>query len=136
MLDDRVLIRAGAVHLVNEREPRHVIALHLAIDRDRLRLHAADRAKDEDRAIEDAQAALNFNGEVDVTGSIDQIDLVIFPLHRGAGAGDRDAALALEVHEVHGGAIAAAFDVFDLVDPAGIKQNPLAQGRFARVDVG
>ncbi len=30
---------------------------------------------------------------------------------------------------------AAAADILDLVNPAGVVQNPLAQGRFARVDV-
>jgi hypothetical protein len=36
---------------------------------------------------------------------------------------------------VHGCAIAATFDFFDLVNAARVKQDPLAQGRFARVNV-
>ena len=65
---------AGAVHLVDERQPRHVIALHLAIDGHRLRLHAADGAKHEDRPIEHAEAAFDFDGEIDVARRVDQVD--------------------------------------------------------------
>ena len=133
---DRLRVRAGAVHLVDERQPRHVVPLHLAIDRDRLRLHAAHRAQHENRAVEHAQAALHLDREVDVARRIDEVDRVVLPLERGGGAGDRDAALLLELHVVHGGAVAAAADVLDLVDAAGVVQNPLAQGRLARVDVG
>ena len=57
-------------------------------------------------------------------------------LSAGGGAGDRDAALLLEVHVVHGGAVAAALHFFDLVDAAGVEQDPLAERRLARVDVG
>ena len=64
--DDALRIGAGAVHLVDERQPRHVIALHLAVDGHRLRLHAADGAEHQDRAVEHAEAALDFDGEIDV----------------------------------------------------------------------
>ena len=136
LLHDRLGIRPGAVHLVDERQPRHVVPLHLAVDGDRLRLHAAHRAQHQHRAVQHAQAPLHLDGEVDVPRRVDQVDLVVVPLDRGGGAGDRDAALALQVHVVHGGAVAVAADVFDLVDAAGVEQNPLAQGRLARVDVG
>ena len=42
----------------------------------------------------------------------------------------------LQVHVVHGRAVAAALDLLDPVDAAGVEQDPLAQGGFARVDVG
>ena len=42
----------------------------------------------------------------------------------------------LQVHVVHGGAVAAAADVLDLVDAAGVEQDPLAERGLARVDVG
>jgi len=50
--NDLVGVRAGAVHLVDERDSRNTITLHLAIDRQRLALHAADGAQDENRAVE------------------------------------------------------------------------------------
>ena len=53
-----------------------VVALHLAINGDRLRLHAGDAAQHEDGAIEHAQRALHLNREVDVAGRVDDVDLV------------------------------------------------------------
>ena len=38
----------------------------LTPDRLRLRLHAGDGIEDDDAAVEDAQAALDLDGEVDV----------------------------------------------------------------------
>ena len=66
------------------------------------------------------------------------IRLIVLPSHltRGRGAGDGDAALLFELHVVHGGAVAAAADVFDLVNTAGVEQDALAERRLARVDVG
>ncbi len=112
-----------------------MVALHLAIDGHRLRLHATHRAEHEHGAVQDAQAALDLDREIDVAGRVDQVDRAVFPLDCGGGAGDRDAALAFEVHVVHRRA-PFALDLLDPVDPAGVIQDALAQGGFARVDVG
>lgn len=40
----------------------------LPLDRLRLRLDPDDRIEDDDEGIEDAQAALHLNGEIDVAG--------------------------------------------------------------------
>ncbi len=82
LLDDAERVGAGAVHLVDERQARHVVALHLAVDGHRLRLHAADRAEHQDGAVEHAEAALDFDGEVDVARGVDQVDRVVFPRRR------------------------------------------------------
>ena len=132
--DDALGIGAGAVHLVDERQPRHVIALHLAIDGERLRLHAADGAEHQHRPVQNAEAALDLDGEIDVARRVDQVDRVVFPLDGGGGAGDGDAAFAFEIHIVHRGP-PFPLDLLDAMDAAGIVENPLAQGRFARVDV-
>jgi hypothetical protein len=47
-------IGAGAVHLVDKREPRHVILRRLPPDGFGLRLHTANRAEHSHRAIEHA----------------------------------------------------------------------------------
>ena len=67
-------VGAGAVAFVDEGEPRDVVALELAIDRDRLGLDARDRAEHEDGPVEDAQRSLDLDREVDVAGSVDEID--------------------------------------------------------------
>ena len=38
-----------------------------------------DAAEDDHRAVEHAQAALDLDGEVDVAGRVDQVDLVVAP---------------------------------------------------------
>ncbi len=133
-------IGAGAVHLVDERQPRHMVALHLAVDGHRLALHAADGAEHEDGAVQHAQAAFHFDGEIDVARRIDQIDLVIdpwriVPMHGGGGAGDGNSAFALQIHVVHGRA-PFALHFLNAVNAAGVEQNALAERGFARVDVG
>ncbi len=136
LFDDPKRIRAGAVHLVDERNARNLVTLHLAVDRDRLTLNAADAAQYQHGAVEDAQRSLHFDSKVDVAGRIDQVDLVSLVLDAGCGAGDRNPTLTLQFHMVHRGAIAVTADLFDLVNPSGVKQNPLAQGGFPRIDMG
>ncbi len=112
------------------------VAFHLTVDGDRLALHTTDAAQHQHRTIENAQRPLHFDGEVDVAGSVDQVDVVAVPLHAGRGTGDRDPTFFFQFHVVHGRAIAATTDFFDLVNSAGVEQDPLAERRFARVDVG
>ena len=133
---DSLEVGAGAVHLVDERQPRHLVTLHLAVDRHRLALHAAHGAEHEDGAVEHPQAAFHFDGEVDVAGGIDEIDVAVVPLHARGGTGDRDATLALEIHVVHGRAVAAALHLLDAVNAASVVENPLRERGLTGVDVG
>ena len=130
-------VGAGAVALVDEGDARHLVALHLAVDGDRLRLHAGHRAQHQHGAVEHPQRALHLDGEVDVAGGVDDVDVVALPLHIGGGGGDGDAALPLQLHVVHGRADAVlALDVVDRVDLLGVEQDPLGERGLARVDVG
>ena len=79
-LDHLQRVRAGAVALVDERDARDVVAAHLAVDGERLGLHAGDGAEHEDGAVEHAQRALDLDGEVDVPGRVDDVDVVVGPL--------------------------------------------------------
>ena len=72
-----------AVELIDKGEPRHLVPLHLPVDRDRLRLHARHAAQHEDRAVEHAQRALDLDRKVDVAGRVDDVDLVVAPLAVG-----------------------------------------------------
>ena len=65
-VDAAVELRADAVHLVDEADPRHVVAVGLAPHRLGLRLDAGDGVEHGDRAVEHAQRALHLDGEVDV----------------------------------------------------------------------
>ena len=132
--DDVEEVRAGAVHLVDEGDARDAVLVGLAPDRLGLRLDAADGAEDRDRAVEHAQRALDLDGEVDVAGRVDDLDAVVLPVARGRGGGDRDAALLLLDHPVHGRR--ALVDLADLVRLARVEQDALGRRRLAGVDVG
>jgi hypothetical protein len=102
-LHDVLEIGAHAVHLVDERDARDVVLVGLAPHRLGLRLDAADGAEHGDRAVEDAQRALDLDGEVHVAGRVDDVDAVVTPVRGGGGGGDGDSALALLLHPIHRG---------------------------------
>ena len=84
-------------------------------------------------AIQHAQAALNFRGEIDVAGCVDQVDLVAAPLTGDRRRLDRDPALALLHHPVGDGS--AFIDIAHPVGSAGVVQDALGGGGFSRVDM-
>ena len=143
-LGHALVVGARVVHLVDEGDARHAVALHLLVDGDRLALHALARVEHEDRAVEHAQRALHLDGEVDVAGGVDDVDVVVrelilrsVPDAVGRGGLDRDALLALEIHRVHLGADAVlAAHLVNLVDSTRVEQDALGERRLARVDVG
>ncbi len=129
-----VEVGAGAVHLVDERDARDAVAVGLAPDGLGLRLDACDGVEDGDRAVEDAQAALDLDGKVHVPGRIDDVDPMVAPLRRRRRRRDGDAALLLLRHPVH--RRGALVHLAHLVGAAGVVEDPLGRRRLARVDVG
>ena len=126
-------VRAHAVHLVDERDARDRVLVGLAPDGLGLRLDAGDGVEERDRAVEDAQRALDLDGEVDVTGRVDDVDPVIAPRSGGRGGRDRDAALLLLLHPVHDGR--ALVDLADLVRATRVVEDALSRRRLTGVDV-
>ena len=127
-------VGADAVHLVHEDDLRDLVLLGLAPDLLGLGLDAGDGAEERDRAVEDAERALDLGGEVDVSGGVDDRDLVVAPEAGGGGGADGDAALLLLDHEVHRGG--AVVHLADLVVLARVEENAFRGGRLAAVDVG
>ena len=126
-------VGAGAVHLVDVGEARHLVLVGLAPDRLGLGLDPGDGVEDGDRAVEHAQAALDLDREVDVAGRVDDVDPVVLPLAGGGGGGDRDAALLLLLHPVHHRS--ALVDLAHLVGAAGVIEDALGRRRLTGVDV-
>jgi hypothetical protein len=133
-------VGAGAVHLVDERQTRHLVLVGLAPDGFRLGLHAAHGAVHHAGAVEHAHGTLHLDGEVHVAGGVDDVDAVLGEGHvhalpeTGGGSGrDRDAALLLLLHPVHGGSAIVHFT--NLVVHTGVEKNALGRGGLAGVDV-
>ena len=132
-VDAAVVLGADPVHLVDERDARHVVAVSLAPDGLALRLDAGDGVEHGDGTVEHAQAALHLDGEVDVARGVDDVDAMVTPEAGGGGGGDGDSPLLLLLHPVHRGG--ALVDLADLVVDAGIEKDALGRGGFARVDM-
>ena len=126
-------VGARPVELVDEADPGHAVPVCLAPDRLGLGLDTRHAVEHDHRAIEDAQAPLDFHREVHVPGRIDNVDAVIVPRAGRGSRGDRDPALLLLGHPVHGGR--ALMDLTELVDLLRVEEDPLCDGRLARVDM-
>ena len=123
-----------AVELVDEGQPRHAVLVGLAPDRFALCLDPLASAEDDHAAVEHAETAFDLGREVDVAGSVDQIDDAIVPAKRDAGGSNGDAALLLLGIEI--GDRGPFIDVAHLVAGTGIEQHPLGDRGLAGVDVG
>ena len=127
-------VGADAVHLVDVGDARDLVLVGLAPDGLGLWLYARDGVEQGDSTIEHAQRALHLDREVHVAGRIDDVDAVIGPLARGRGRRDRDPALLLLLHPVHGRG--AFVHLAHLVGLAGVVQDALGRRRLARINVG
>ena len=73
-------IRTGAIHLVNEDDSRHLIFIRLPPDGLRLWLNARSPTKHHHSPIQNPEAPFDFNGEINVSGRIDDIDAMLLEL--------------------------------------------------------
>src|ERR1035441_7473442 len=88
-------VGAVLVHLVHKTDAGNLVLVALSPNRLGLRLHAAHRVEQRNRAVEHEQAALRLGGKVHVARRIDDIDAKVFPCARRGGRGNRNAALLL-----------------------------------------
>ena len=132
-LDGREEVRPRSVHLVDERDARHPVAIGLTPHRLRLGLDAGDRVEDCDRTVEHAQGALDLDRKVHVPGRIDNVDPMVAPLCGRRGRRDRDPALLLLRHPVH--RRGALVHLSELMRAAGVVEDALRRRRLAGVDV-
>ena len=97
-----VEIGADLVHLVDEHNARNVVLVGLTPNSFGLWLNALVAVKNAHSAVEHAQRALNFNGEVNVAGGVDDVQALAIPESRGRSRSNRDATLLLLLHPIHG----------------------------------
>jgi hypothetical protein len=132
-LDRLLVVGAGAIHLVDEGDPRYLVLIGLAPDRLRLRLNPGHGVEQGDGSVEHAQGAFDLDGEVDMARRVDDVDPMLAPLACGCRRGDRDAPFLLLLHPVHDGG--AFVNLAHLVGAAGVVEDALGRRRLAGVDV-
>ncbi len=127
-------VSADLVHLVDEHDARHIVFVGLTPDGLGLRLDALIAVEHAYRAVEHAQATLDFDGEVDVARRVDDVETLVLPEGRRRGRRDGDAALLLLLHPVHGRSAVVHFA--DLMRLAGIIEDALGRRRLPGINVG
>ena len=80
-------ISSHPIEFVNKRKSRNLISSHLPINSDRLTLHTANTTKHKNGAIKNTQCPLDLDCEINVTGSIDYVNLQLEHLHSWHSAG-------------------------------------------------
>ena len=102
---DALRFRARQIDLVDHgKNFQIVIERHVHVGH-RLSFHSLSRVDDEQRTLAGRQAARYFVSEIDVPGSVNQIELILFAVLGSVAQADRtgldgNTALALEVHAV------------------------------------
>ena len=133
-----------SIHLVDERETGNIVTFHLTVDGDSLRLDARNSAQNHDSTVEDSQSSLDFDGEINVTGCINQVEVVGFlfavfrflPISERSRRLDGDAFFPFEFHRVHLSADGVfASNLVDRVDSAGVEQDSFTDGCLSTVDM-
>ncbi len=127
---DAVGIGLREVDLVHDRDDLEVVLDREVGIRKRLRLDPLRRVDHEQRSFAGLQRARDLVGEVDVAGSVDQVQLMPLPGHAHCLCLDRDPALALEVHRVEDLCPHVA-----LRDGVGQLEDAVGERRLAVVDV-
>ena len=132
-LNREVEVRTHLVHLVDEVDTGDVVRVSLTPHGLRLGLDTFLTVEHGNCTVEDAQRALNLNREVNVTGGVDDVDLVTVPEGGHGCGGDGNTTLLFLLHPVGGrGAIVR---LANLVVDARVEQNTFGHGGLAGIDV-
>ena len=103
-----VEIATDLVDLVNEADARHAVFVGLTPNSLRLSFDAHLTIEDYDSTIENTKRTLYLCGKVDVSWSIDNVDLVTFPISGNSGGGNRNTTLFFLFHPVGSSAAGVA----------------------------
>ncbi len=131
-------VGAAAIHLVYVAETGNAVVVGEPPIRLGLRLHAGDTVEYHDGAVEHAQRAVHLDREINVPGSVDEVDFLVAPEggHRGALNGDAALLFLLQVIGGRRGLqILGIVNVDDGVLAPGVVEDPLGRRRLAGIDV-
>ena len=134
LFDHALEVSADAIQLVDENDPRNFGFIGVAPVRLGLRLNPARPTKDSDTTIQHLERTIDFDREVHVPGRIDNVQAVILPETARRSGLNRNATLALLIHEVSGGF--AFVHLTHFVNLAGQAKDAFGGGRFAGIHMG
>jgi hypothetical protein len=135
LLADPLGLCGRQIDFVDDRDDFEVVVQGQVGVGEGLRLHALRGINDQQRAFAGLQAARDLIGEIDVTGCIDQVQLILLAVlarivkPHGMRL-DGDAALAFEVHRIE-----HLLHHFALGEGAGELKQPVSESRLTVVDM-
>ena len=118
------------IDLVDHRDDRETGVTGEVVVGEGLRLEPLRGVDQQDRALAGCQAPRDLVGEIDVSGGVDQVELVAFVEQADRLGLDRDAPLPLQVHPIEVLRPHRAF-----VDGVRELEHPIGQRGFPVVDV-
>ena len=92
-----------------------------------MRLHPLHRIEYGYGSVQHAQGALDFYGEVDMPGRVDNVNAMLAPFAGRGGRGDCDAALPFLIPVIHDGRAVVPSPIYG---PTGVIQYPLGRRRL------
>ena len=130
-------VGARTVHLIYVADTGNVVFVSLTPHGFRLGLHATHCTVGSYCTVEDTKRAFNLRREVNVTRSVDEIELIFYtivsPEGSRCGRRNRDTAFLLLFHPVHG--CATFVHLTDLVGFTGVEQDALGGSGLTGIDV-
>ena len=133
LIDDAIKVRAHDIHLVDIAHTGHAVFIRLPPNGFGLRFDATLGAENGDGAVQHAERAFDFNGEVDMTRRVDNVYAMVLPEAGRCGGGNGYPALLFLLHPVHRCGAVVCFA--DLVRFVGIEKDSFRCGCLARVDM-
>ena len=125
-------ISSRQIDLVDDRHDLMVMLDRLIDVGEGLGLDPLRRIDDEEGAFAGGEGAGHLIGEVDVAGSVHQVELIALPLEPHGLGLDGDPPLALDVHVVEHLGVAAHLPVGE---PARRLDQPIGKRRFSVINV-
>ena len=120
-------VGTGAVHLVHITDTGNIVLVSLTPNGFRLRFHTTNGAIGCHSTVEHTEGAFYLSGKVNVSRSIDKVELILFavpgPVGRSGSRGNGNTALLLLSHPVHG--CTTIVYLTDFVGLTGIEEDTL-----------
>ena len=134
MVESAAEVGTFTVHFIDKGDSWNVIFVCLSPDGFALGFDSFAGGEDDDSAVEDAEGAFDFGGEIDVTGRVDEIECVSFPVEGYGGGLNGDTAFLFFGIVVGNGR--TLIDHSDFVYEVGIEEHSFRNGGLTRIDMG